>query len=100
MGSGLVAQINRVPGLVMSAVADIEIAAREILEARQRLNRILAKHTGQTPEQIAEDIDRDRFMSPEEALAYGLIDRVLTARDNGTKPASTLMVDDGPSGGS
>ncbi|MCA9738400.1 MAG: ATP-dependent Clp protease proteolytic subunit [Gemmatimonadota bacterium] len=92
--------IHQPSGGSQGTAADIEIAAREILEARQRLNRILAKHTGQTPEQIAEDIDRDRFMSPEEALAYGLIDRVLTARDNGTKPASTLMVDDGPSGGS
>lgn len=63
--------------------ADIEIAAREILEARERLNRIMASHTGQTVEQVAEDVDRDRFMSAPEAVEYGIIDRVLTTRDNG-----------------
>jgi len=57
--------------------ADIEIAAREILHIRQRLNEIIAKHTGQTVERIADDADRDRFMSPAEALEYGIIDRVL-----------------------
>ena len=57
--------------------ADIEIAAQEILHIRERLNGIVAKHTGQTKEQIAQDVDRDRFMSPEEAAEYGLIDRVL-----------------------
>lgn len=57
--------------------ADIEIAAQEVLYVRENLNNILAKHTGQTPEQIMEDIDRDRFMGPEEAREYGLIDRVL-----------------------
>ncbi len=74
--------------------ADIEIAAREILGARERLNKILAQHTGQSVEQIANDVDRDRFMSPEEAKDYGLIDRVLVARDNGTgKPVSSIMDD-------
>ena len=68
--------------------ADIEIAAREILEARTRLNRIMSEHTGQTPEQIADDVDRDRFMSPEEAVEYGLIDRVLTSRENGSEDDS------------
>lgn len=63
--------------------ADIEIAAREILSARERLNRILAQHTGQTVEQIQDDVDRDRFMSPEEAQSYGLIDRVLVGKANG-----------------
>ncbi|MDZ7779182.1 MAG: ATP-dependent Clp protease proteolytic subunit [Gemmatimonadota bacterium] len=57
--------------------ADIEIAAQEVLYVRENLNNILARHTGQTPEQIMEDIDRDRFMGPEEARDYGLIDRVL-----------------------
>ena len=52
--------------------ADIEIAAREILDIRKRLNGILAEHTGQTPEQIGKDVDRDRFMSPHEAAEYGL----------------------------
>jgi ATP-dependent Clp protease protease subunit len=57
--------------------ADIEIAANEILDIRERLNTILSKHTGQTVEKIADDIDRDRFMGPDEAREYGLIDRVL-----------------------
>ena len=60
--------------------ADIEIQAREILYARERLNQILAKHTGQTVEQIADDVDRDRFMSPLEAKDYGLIDHVVMHR--------------------
>jgi ATP-dependent Clp protease, protease subunit len=63
--------------------ADIEIAAREILNIRERLNRLLAHHTGKTEEQIALDVDRDRFMSPEEAVEYGLIDRVLVEKENG-----------------
>jgi len=57
--------------------ADIEIQAKEILHARERLNSILAYHTGQTLEQISEDVDRDRFMSPLEAVDYGLIDRMI-----------------------
>jgi ATP-dependent Clp protease protease subunit len=69
--------------------ADIEIAAKEILHIRERLNEILAEHTGQPLEKIAEDVDRDRFMGPEEAREYGIIDRVLergeTGRDN-SKP--------------
>lgn len=63
--------------------ADIEIAAREILHIRQRLNEIMADHTGQTPERIAEDVDRDRFMSPAEAMEYGIIDRILEPGDIG-----------------
>ena len=56
--------------------ADIEIQAREILSMRERLNEILARHTGQTVERIAEDTDRDYWMSPEEAQQYGLVDVV------------------------
>jgi len=57
--------------------SDIEIAAKEILYTRTRLNEILSKHTGRSVDQIADDVDRDRFMSAEEAVEYGLIDRVL-----------------------
>ncbi|MFQ5536198.1 MAG: ATP-dependent Clp protease proteolytic subunit [Gemmatimonadota bacterium] len=57
--------------------ADIEIAAKEILHIRENLNRILATHTGQPVSRIEEDVDRDRFMSPAEAVEYGLIDKVL-----------------------
>ena len=66
--------------------ADIEIAAREILHIREKLNDILAFHTGQPVERIAEDADRDRFMSPEEAAKYGIIDRVLEPGDPGRTP--------------
>jgi ATP-dependent Clp protease protease subunit len=61
--------------------SDIDIHAREVLETRDRLNRILAKHTGQSIEKIAKDTDRDNFMSGEAAAAYGLIDRVLDQRE-------------------
>jgi ATP-dependent Clp protease protease subunit len=66
--------------------ADIEIAAKEVLGIRERLNGILAQHTGQPIEKVADDVDRDYFMSPEEAQAYGLIDRVLSDRDAISKP--------------
>lgn len=56
--------------------ADIEIQAREIVSMRQRLNMILAQHTGQPIERIAEDTDRDYWMSPEDAMEYGIIDAV------------------------
>ena len=56
--------------------ADIEIQAREILSMRERLNEILSKHTGQPVKRIAEDTDRDYWMSPDEALKYGLVDTV------------------------
>jgi len=69
--------IHQPSGGARGTAADIEIAANEVLDIRRRLNRILAKHTGQPLEKIAEDVDRDRFMSPEEALEYGLIDEVL-----------------------
>jgi ATP-dependent Clp protease protease subunit len=67
--------------------SDIDIHAREVLETRDRLNRILSRHTGQTVEKIRQDTDRDNFMGGEAAVAYGLIDRVLERRgDSG--PAS------------
>ena len=69
--------IHQPSGGSQGTASDIEIAAKEILYTRTRLNEILAKHTGQTLEQIQDDVDRDRFMSPEEAVEYGLIDRVL-----------------------
>jgi ATP-dependent Clp protease protease subunit len=81
--------------------ADIEIAAREILHIRERLNEILAEHTGQSVERIAQDVDRDRFMSPHEAKTYGLIDKVIEGQSagNGKKPADTTSIErPGPSG--
>lgn len=61
---------------------DIEIHAREILLLRDKLNRILSKHTGQTLDKIAEDTERDNFMGGEEAVAYGLVDQVLDNRSS------------------
>jgi ATP-dependent Clp protease protease subunit len=72
--------IHQPSGGSQGTAADIEIMAREILYARERLNQILAKHTGQSIEKIAEDVDRDRFMSPQEAKDYGLIDSVVSHR--------------------
>jgi ATP-dependent Clp protease protease subunit len=72
--------IHQPSGGSQGTAADIEIAAKEILYARERLNQILAKHTGQTVEQIAIDVDRDRFLSPQEAKDYGLIDNVVSHR--------------------
>jgi ATP-dependent Clp protease protease subunit len=69
--------IHQPSGGSQGTAADIEIAAAEILHIRERLNGIVSRHTGQTPERIADDVDRDRFMSPEAAVEYGLIDRVL-----------------------
>jgi ATP-dependent Clp protease protease subunit len=61
---------------------DIEIHARETLAIRERLNVIMAKHTGKTSDQIMRDTERDNFMSAEQAKTYGLIDKVLTGRDS------------------
>jgi ATP-dependent Clp protease protease subunit len=72
--------IHQPSGGSQGTAADIEIMAKEILYARERLNAILAKHTGQTIEKIADDVDRDRFMSPQEAKEYGLIDSVVSHR--------------------
>jgi len=69
--------IHQPSGGSQGTAADIEIAAKEVLYIRENLNKILAKHTGQTQERIMDDVDRDRFMSPAEAVEYGLIDQVL-----------------------
>ena len=61
--------------------ADIEIAAREVIGTRERLNAILARSTGQDVDTINADVDRDRWMGAEEAVAYGLVDRVLGDRE-------------------
>jgi ATP-dependent Clp protease protease subunit len=65
-------------GGVQGQAADIDIQAREILKLRERMNRILAAHTGRGLDQIAQDTDRDYYMSGEEAVEYGAIDRVVT----------------------
>jgi ATP-dependent Clp protease, protease subunit len=60
---------------------DIDIYAREILRMREMLNEILAESSGQPMERVARDVDRDYIMDPEQAVEYGLIDRVITSRD-------------------
>jgi ATP-dependent Clp protease protease subunit len=72
--------IHQPSGGFQGQAADIDIHAREVLKLRQRLNEILAKHTGQTVERIAADSDRDNFMDGETAVEYGLIDIVLHKR--------------------
>jgi len=67
-------------GGIQGQATDIDIHAREIINTREKLNQILARHTGQPIEQIAKDTDRDRFMSSEDARNYGLIDAVLEKR--------------------
>lgn len=62
--------------------SDIEIHARELLKLKDKLNRLLAEHSGQSLAQIERDTDRDNYMSAEEAKAYGLIDQVLTSRED------------------
>ncbi|MGD8379012.1 MAG: ATP-dependent Clp endopeptidase proteolytic subunit ClpP [Gammaproteobacteria bacterium] len=73
--------IHQPLGGFQGQASDIDIHAKEILATRERLNRILAKHTGQTLEQIQLDTDRDRFMSAEEAATYGLVDKMLERRN-------------------
>jgi ATP-dependent Clp protease, protease subunit len=75
--------IHQPHGGSQGQATDIEIQAREILLLRKRINHILAKHTGQKPEQIGDDTERDKFMGAEEAVAYGLVDGVLEKRVKG-----------------
>ena len=72
--------IHQPSGGFQGQAADIEIHAREILKTRDRLNRIYVKHTGQDLSKIEQAMDRDRFMTPEEAKDFGLIDEVVTER--------------------
>ncbi|GFM34312.1 ATP-dependent Clp protease proteolytic subunit [Desulfovibrio subterraneus] len=72
--------IHQPLGGYQGQATDIEIHAREILRMKDSLNGILAKHTGQPIEKIAENTERDYFMGPENAKEFGLIDRILTSR--------------------
>ena len=74
--------IHQPKGGAQGQATDIEIQAQEILELRGILNDILAEHTGQPVEKIAEDVDRDFFMSAEEAQDYGIIDEVITHQND------------------
>jgi len=72
--------IHQPLGGMRGQATDLEIHAREILNIRDRLNDILVSHTGQPKEKISADTERDYFLSPREALEYGLIDKVIESR--------------------
>jgi len=78
--------IHQPSGGARGQASDIEIQAKEILFWRDRLNKIYVKHTNQKLERIAQAVDRDNFMSPEEAVQFGLIDYVVTERKRPTSP--------------
>jgi len=73
--------IHQVMGSFAGQASDVDIQAKEILRLREKLNLILANHTGQPLERIAQDTDRDYFMSGEEAKEYGLVDQVIVHRE-------------------
>lgn len=72
--------IHQPSGGAGGRASDIAIQAREIVKARERIAKVIAKETGKPYEQVIEDIDRDYWMSPEEAIAYGLVSKIITAR--------------------
>ncbi len=72
--------IHQPLGGTQGQASDIDIQAKEILRMREEINRILVKHTGQPIEKVAKDTDRDYFMSPEQAIEYGIIDQILEKR--------------------
>jgi len=77
--------IHQPLGGFQGQASDIDIHAREILLIRDKLNHILAHHTGQNVERIRDDTERDRFLSPEQAVEYGLVDGILSSRNHGQK---------------
>ena len=72
--------IHQVLGGAEGPASDVEIRVKYMLKLKQRLNGIIAKHTGRAIEQVEKDCDRDNFMSSEEAKAYGLVDEVVRSR--------------------
>jgi ATP-dependent Clp protease protease subunit len=83
--------IHQPLGGVQGQATEIEIHAREILRMRDVLNDILVHHTGQPKSKIAEDTERDRFMTPEEARTYGLIDEVIVSRNGKSKALGATL---------
>ncbi|MEQ9619762.1 MAG: ATP-dependent Clp endopeptidase proteolytic subunit ClpP [Deltaproteobacteria bacterium] len=77
--------LHQVLGGVEGQATDIEIHAKEILRIREELNRILAKHTNQPIDRIAKDTERDFFLRPNDALEYGLVDAIITKREEAPK---------------
>jgi ATP-dependent Clp protease protease subunit len=81
--------IHQPSGGTQGTAADIEIQAKEILFMRGKMNELMAKHTGRPLEQIERDVERDKFMSAEDAKAYGIIDNIVTSQTEvGSKPAA------------
>jgi ATP-dependent Clp protease protease subunit len=74
--------IHQPLGGFQGQATDIDIHAKEILKARERLNQIFVSHTGQSVDRIEQDTERDKFMSSEEAQEYGLVDAVLSSRQS------------------
>jgi ATP-dependent Clp protease protease subunit len=72
--------IHQLTGGFEGQATDIEIQAREVINVKHRLEEIIAEHTGQPLERVSKDMERDYFMTPEEAREYGIIDRVITHR--------------------
>ena len=73
--------IHQASGGFEGQASDIEIHAREVLALRARIDEIYARHTGQSVERVHADMDRDRYFTGDEAVAYGLVDRVLEQRE-------------------
>src|SRR5258705_8681587 len=81
--------IHQPMGGFQGQASDVEIHAKEILYLRQRLNEIMAKHTGQSVEKISRDTDRDNFLSAEEAVKFRIVDKVLTSPAQGAAQAAS-----------
>jgi ATP-dependent Clp protease protease subunit len=82
--------IHQPSGGTSGTASDIEIQAREVLYTRAKMNELMAKHTGRPTEQIERDVDRDRFMSADEAKQYGIIDNVVVSRADIEAKTATL----------
>ena len=76
--------IHQPSGGASGQTADIAIQAKEILRWRRTLNEVIAKHTGKTPDQVEKDSDRDYYMSAQEAMAYGIVDKVFESKNEVT----------------
>jgi ATP-dependent Clp protease, protease subunit len=85
--------IHQPTGGVQGQASDISIHAENILKTRDRLNRILSFHTGQPLERVKDDTDRDKFLTPEEAKEYGIIDHIITERRAGTSDTQPVKED-------
>ena len=80
--------IHQPLGGFQGQASDFEIHAKEILSIKERMNRLMAQHTGQDYEKVARDTDRDNFLSAQEAMAYGLVDQVLSSRPDTQQTAN------------